>query len=705
MTAARIERLLEELTLDEKIDLVHGTTDPKGEAVGYVPPVERLDIPALRMVDGPLGVRLPDGSSTAFPASISLASTWDPTLAREQGTAMGREVRAHGQNVLLGPGTNLIRAPNCGRNFEYYSEDPQLSAAFAAEVVAGIQSEDVIATVKHYVANNQEKNRYDVSADVSERALREIYLPSFRAAVEEADAGSVMTSYNRVNGTHMSDHRRLLTDVLKDEFGFDGFVMSDWYGVESTAGAARAGLDLEMPGQSADKEALAETLDVEVDPDDIRFPDTLPDMNEGGFFDEPLREAVESGEIDESVVDEKVHRILGTMDRFGLFDDSEDDGALDTPEHRDLAREIAVEGTVLLRNDGALPLSEDASLAVLGPNADEAKLGGGGSSEVTPFVETSPVDGLRERAAACRFERGVPRITESSLFDEFVPDRPLTEDDDEDADADFDAAVDTAAAADCAVVVVQDDNTESKDRDDIGFPGRQDELVEAVADAADRTVVVLRSGGPVELPWVDDVDAVVQTWYPGQADGDALAAVLYGDADPGGRLPVTFAPEADYPTASEAAFPGVDDVARYDEGVFVGYRHFDRNGVDPTFPFGHGRSYADFEYGEATVKRDGTEVTVNVPVSNVAEHSGTEVVQVYVREDDPAVPRPDRELGGFEKIRLAAGERETVSVTLDADAFAYYDEDDGWTVPSGEYTLLVGRSSRDVRETASVTLD
>jgi len=702
VTTERVRRLLAELTLGEKVDLVHGTTDPSGEAVGYVPSVDRLDIPALRMVDGPLGVRLPDGSSTAFPAAISLASTWDPTLAREQGLAMGREVRAHGQNVLLAPGTNLIRVPNCGRNFEYYSEDPHLSAAFVTEMIAGIQSEDVVATVKHYVANNQERNRYVVRTDVSERALREIYLPAFRAAVEEADVGAVMTAYNRVNGTHMSDHRRLLSDVLKAEFGFDGVVMSDWYGVESTAGAARAGLDLEMPGHPADKEALAEMLDV--DPDDIRFPDTLPDMSEGGFFDEPLRGAVESGEIDESVVDEKVRRILETMDRFGLFADRGDGGALDAPDHRDLAREIAVEGTVLLRNDGALPLAEDASLAVLGPNADEAKLGGGGSSEVTPFVETSPVDGLRDRAAECRFERGVPRITESSLFDAFVPDRRRPEDD-ESGDADFDAAVDAAAAVDCAVVVVQDDTTESEDRDDLGLPGRQDDLVEAVADAAERTVVVLRTGGPVELPWVDDVDAVVQTWYPGQADGDALAAVLCGDADPGGRLPVTFAPESDYPTAPREAFPGVDDVARYDEGVFVGYRHFDRNGIDPTFPFGHGRSYADFEYGEATVEEDGTDVTVNVPVANAAERSGTAVVQVYVREDDPAVPRPDRELGGFEKIRLAAGEREPVSVTVDADAFAYYDEDDGWTVPDGEYTLLVGRSSRDVRATASVTLD
>jgi len=716
MTSERVESLVADLTLAEKIGLVHGDADPEGQATGYVPPVERLGIPALRLVDGPLGVRVEAGRATAFPASIALAATWDPSLAREQGAAMGREARAYGQDVLLGPGVNVARAPQCGRNFEYYGEDPHLAARLAVGMVDGVQSADVAATVKHYAANNQETNRYAVDARVSERALREIYLPAFRAAVEEGDAGAVMTAYNRINGTYASEHPHLLGDVLRDDFGFDGIVMSDWYGTESTVPAANAGLDLEMPGvtfaEMVPDGALPEGFDAET----VEFPDTVADMQDTKFFADPLREAVESGAVDESVVDAKVRRILGTMERFGVFDrdggsDAEADDALDAPEHRELARRIAVEGTVLLRNDGALPLADDAELAVVGPNADAAKLGGGGSSEVTPFVQTSPVEGLRERAPAATFERGVDRIPESSLFDDIpgfggeegeeADDEPT---DDDTAPADFDAAVAAAADADCAVVVVQDDTTEGKDREDLRLPGRQDELVAAVAEAAERTVVVVRSGGAVELPWLDRVDAVVGSWYAGQGEGEALAAVLYGDADPGGRLPVTFAPEEQYPTAEPGAFPG-DDAVEYAEGVFVGYRYLDREGTEPTFPFGHGESYAAFEYGEPTVEQGDDGVTLRVPVENVADRAGTEVVQAYVGEDDPAVPRPERELAGFEKVRLDPGERETVTVTLDADAFAYYEEGSGWTTPAGPYTVEVGRSARDVRGTASVTLD
>ncbi len=700
------------LSLDEKLRLLHGATDPDDSSVGYVPPIPRVGIPALRMVDGPMGVRAVGGSATAFPASVALAATWNPRLAREQGASMAREARAHGQNVLLAPGTNVVRVPHCGRNFEYYSEDPHLSARFAAASVRGIQSEDVVATVKHYVANNQETNRYRVSAAVSERALREIYLPAFRAAVEEADVGAVMTAYNRVNGTHMSDHRPLLRDVLKDEFGFDGFVMSDWWGTESSVGAARAGLDVEMPGVTFEERATAERLPEDVDPADVEFPETLPDMHEGGLFGEPLRDAIESGAVDESVVDGKVRRVLETMARFGLLGADSDGGRrggeLDTPRHRQLARRIAVEGTVLLKNEGALPLDEAAAVALVGPNADAAKLGGGGSSEVTPVARTSPVDGLRERAAECRFERGVPRITESSLFDAFGAGdggESTADADDADDDASLDAALEAAAEADCAVVVVQDDTTESEDRDDLRLPGRQDELVSAVADAADRTVVVLRTGGPVQLPWVDEVDAVLETWYAGQAEGEALAAVLYGDADPGGRLPLTFGRRADdYPTAAPERFPGANDEVDYSEGVFVGYRYFDREDIAPLFPFGHGRSYASFEYGESSVERDGDEVTVTVPVRNVGNRPGKEVVQVYVRDEDPPVPRPPRELKGFETVRLDPGERRRASVTLDRDAFAYYDQDEGWVVSEGRFTLLVGRSAREIRDRVSVAL-
>ncbi|HET7322849.1 MAG TPA: glycoside hydrolase family 3 C-terminal domain-containing protein, partial [Halococcus sp.] len=530
-----------------------------------------------------------------------------------------------------------------------------------------------------------------------ERALHELYLPSFRAAVE-AGVGSVMTAYNRVNGTYMSEHRSLLRDVLKDEYEFDGFVVSDWWGTESTVNAASAGLDVEMPGDIDPYDDLpSEELPDDADPEDIEFPDILPSMDKGGLFGEPLHEAVEAGEIDEATIDEMVNRVLRTMERFGILDGDRTNGALDTPEHRRLARRIAIEGTVLLKNDGTLPLDDDA-VALIGPNADTAKLGGGGSSEVSPFTQTSPLNGFRERAATVSFERGVPPITESSLFDAFTAD----DDTADEPDVSLEDAVAAAETADCAVVVVQDDTTEGTDRETLGLPGGQDELVEAVADAAERTVVVLRTSGPVTLPWVEDVNAVVETWYAGQADGDALAAVLYGDDDPGGRLPVTFGRRAvDYPTNTPERFPG-DDVVEYDEGVFVGYRYFDREGIDPVFPFGHGLSYTSFEYGEPITERDEEQVVLTVPVHNTGERSGTEVVQVYVHEDETAVQRPDRELKGFAKIRLDAGERKRTSVVLDHDAFAHYD--DGWTVSPGTFTLLVGRSSRDIRGEVTVEM-
>ncbi|AEH39242.1 beta-glucosidase family protein [Halopiger xanaduensis] len=688
--------LVDDLTLEEKIELLHGSLDPDGKATGYVPANDRVGTPPLKMVDGPLGVRAMGERATAFPSSISLASSWRPDLAREFGAALGRETAAHDQDVLLGPGVNIVRVPHGGRNFEYYSEDPHLTSRVGVGTIDGIQSEGVAATVKHYVANNQETNRYEVSADVSERALREIYLPAFRAAVEEADVLSVMTAYNRVNGTHMSDHERLLTDVLKDEWRFDGVVVSDWWGTRSTGDAALAGLDLEMPGVELKEyipEEAAEAVDA-TDDEDGELP-PLPDVP--AYFGEPLREAAEAGEVDESVLDEKLSRLFGLMEATGCFDDGDREGVLDTEEHRRLAREIAIEGTVMLRNDDALPLAADDSIALVGPNADAAKLGGGGSSEVSAFTETSPLEGLEDRAVDVRFERGVSPIAESSFFDDG------DDDDTADEETSIDDAVAAAAEADCAVVVAQDDASEFKDRSDIELPGDQNELISAVADAADRTVVVLRTSGPVEMPWLEAVDAVLETWYPGQTDGEALADVLFGDADPGGRLPVTFGRSAaDYPTADEGSFPGVDDVADYDEGVFVGYRHFDEHDLEPLFPFGHGLSYATIEYEDVTVTETDDGVEVAVDLHNASDRAGKEVVQVYAERAAAPVPTPERELAGFEPVSLEAGESTTVTVALEAEDFAYYDEDDGWTVPSGTNGVSVGRSSRDAEATIDV---
>ncbi|WP_226008395.1 beta-glucosidase family protein [Natrinema salinisoli] len=677
-----LDTIIKNLTLDEKIRLVHGAVDPHEKATGYLSGVEHVDIPPLSLVDGPLGVRASGERATAFPASIALAASWQPSLAQRFGRALARETAAHGQDVILAPGVNIVRVPHGGRNFEYYSEDPYLTARTGVAVIDGIESEDVAATVKHYAANNQETNRYEVSAAVSERALREIYLPAFRAAVEEADVTSVMTAYNRVNGTHMSDHEYLLSNILKDEWGFDGFVVSDWWGTRSTITAARAGLDVEMPGIT-----LEEFVPADADVDDL--PEAMPPVpNVPALFGEPLRKAVESGELDEAVIDEKVRRVLRGMASIGCFDEWPE-GELDTPVHRELAREIATEGAVLLQNDDTLPLEDVNSLAVIGPNADTAKLGGGGSSEVLPFIQTSPVDGLDARDVSITFERGIPSVTESRVFTAGT--------EEERPDSSINDAVDAAAAADCAVVVVQDDATEFQDRPDLALPGHQDDLIEAVARVADRAVVVLRTSGPVRMPWLDAVDAVLETWYPGQADGEALADLLFGDAEPGGRLPTTFGRSvADYPTSDDAAFPGVDDVARYDEGIFVGYRHFDAHDISPAFPFGHGLSYTSFVYGQPSVTEDRDGFAVAVPVENTGGRHGKAVVQVYAQKAAAPVPTPKRELVGFEATTLEVGEQRTLTVSVERSDFEYYDEQAGWTLATGENVLFVGRSSRDI---------
>lgn len=682
--------IIDELTLPEKVQLLHGAIDPAGKATGYLPGIERVDIPPLNLVDGPLGVRPIGGRATAFPASIALASSWKPSLARRFGTALALETAAHGQDVILAPGVNIIRTPQGGRNFEYYSEDPHLTARTAVSTIKGIESEGVSASVKHYVANNQETNRYEVSAEVNERALREIYLPAFRAAVEEAGVTSVMTAYNRVNGTHMSDHGLLVSDVLKDEWGFEGFVVSDWWGTRSTVAAARAGVDVEMPGIRLE-EFMPEDFDMENLPEE-RPP--TPDVP--ALFGEPLREAVESGELNEAVIDEKVERIVRSMASIGRFDERPTE-ELDTHEHRTLAREMATEGTVLLKNDGTLPLADVDSIAVIGPNADTAKIGGGGSSEVSPFVRTSPVDGLAALDIDIDFERGVPRISESTVFNDAS--------EEENHKSSIDNAVRAASETEVAVVVVQDDAAEFVDRDSLELPGRQNELISVVAEAAQRTVVVLRTSGPVTMPWVDDVEAVLETWYPGQADGDALADVLFGDAEPGGRLPVTFGRSADdYLTNTEAAFPGLDNEAQYNEGIFVGYRYFDKQNLTPEFAFGHGLSFTSFKYGEPSVTQHEDEVTVEVPVSNIGSRRGKEVVQTYVQKSAASVPTPDRELVGFDAVSLAADEEMTVTMSLDQSDFAYFDEDEGWTIATGYNTLHIGRSARDLRTTVEVNI-
>ncbi|ELZ30244.1 beta-glucosidase [Halosimplex carlsbadense 2-9-1] len=735
MSDGRVDALLSALTLDEKLRLVRGRADPEGHATGYVPGVERLDIPPLGLVDGPLGIR--DRQATAFPATIALGAAWDPDLARRLGRALAAETRARGHDVLLAPGLNIVRVPTGGRNFEYLSEDPLLTAEAAAAYVDGVETGGVGATAKHFVANNQERRRDTVDAVVSERALREIYLPGFRAAVD-AGASAVMAAYNRVNGHYMSEHQQLLDGVLREEWGFGGVVMSDWWGTHDAVAAADGGLDLEMPGASPLelfapnsrglramlRLRLSERLDL--DPPlvwrlaDRVTDDGQPDPYPFDFFGDPLRRAIADGLVAEATLDSKVRRVLGLYDRLGTLDGSRSDSAGDTAPtvdrdaHHDLARVVARRGTVLLANDGVLPLEDGDTLAVVGPNADEAKVGGGGSSEVTPTRTVSPVEGLRGRTSApgVTFERGVERVANPSMFD--LPGSGLRRR--LGRGPDFDAAVEAAADADVAVVVVQDGATEGEDRDSMALPGKQDRLVRAVTEANPDTVVVCRSSGPVELPWADDAAAVVQTWYPGQADGAALADVLYG-ADPGGRLPVTVGRRFDdYPVAGdERRYPGEHEHVHYGEGVFVGYRGFDRDGVAPRFPFGHGLSYAAFDYADLAVEATGidgtadleaTALDVAVTVENRADRPGREVLQAYV--GPPAAPagvdRPERELAAFESVALDGGERRAVSLSVPQRALARYDPRDGWTVDAGEYAVVVGRSARDERARVSVEL-
>ena len=725
MAPARTDAILAALSLDEKLRLVRGRADPDGRATGYVPGVERAGIPPLRLVDGPLGVR--DGDATAFPATIALGAAWDPDLAERLGGALAAETRVKGHDVLLAPGLNVVRVPTCGRNFEYLSEDPHHGARVGAACVRGLEANGVAATAKHFVANNQERRRDTVDAVVDERTLREIYLPAFEAAVE-AGASALMTAYNRVNGEYMSEHRKLVEGVLREEWGFDGVAMSDWWGTHDAVAAAEGGLDLEMPGASVVELfapnsttlrallclRLSDRLDV--DPplfwrplDRYVADDGQPDPYPYDFFGDRLRDAVETGRVSEATVDAKARRVLGLYDRLGLLDGERPAGTVDWDAHHDLARTVARRGTVVLGNDGTLPLSGAESLAVVGPNADDAKVGGGGSSEVDPTRTVSPIEGLRERAPTVRAAPGVERVADPSMFD--IPWSGLGERLHSTDGPDLDAAVSAAAAADVAVVVVQDGATEGEDRDSLALPGDQNRLVAAVADANPRTVVVVRSSGPVTMPWVDDVAAVLATWYPGQADGAALADVLYG-ADPGGRLPVTFGRRfADYPVADERRYPGVDGRAHYDEGVFVGYRGFDRDGASPLFPFGHGESYAEFAFDDVAVEGDGVErdgddgLTVSVTVENTADRPGREVVQAYVEPPTGPVDRPVRELGGFASVALDGGERRRVSLSVPQRALARYDADAGWTVDPGEYAVVVGRSSRDERTRVSVRVD
>ena len=818
--------LLDQMTLDEKISLL------SGRGMYDTQNIDRLNIPSLQLWDGPNGVRSNSGQpTTAFPVGIAMGATWNRSLIEELGTALGRECRSMGVEVLLGPTVNIIRTPLGGRNFEAYSEDPYLTGEIGVAFVRGLQGQHVGCSVKHYIANNQEKNRNSVSAEVSERTLREIYLPGYKKIVQEANPMTFMAAYNRINGVFASEHTYLIDDILRGVCGFQGVVLSDWGAVQSTVPSLTAGLDLEMPGP-------------------------------GNFYEKPLRKAVKNGDVSVELVDVSTLRMLELILKTSSLnkDISDTTYALsaEMTKNRVLARRVAEESIVLLKNEaGLLPINPDAvtSIAVVGPNADREISQGGGSARVTSQHNITPLDGIRSVSTKYSIpvsshpgvenHPAVPLIEpalilpmegspEAGLKGEYykspnfsgspyktVTDKTLrifglVEGDDSFAsvrwsgvftapqtgeykfsanaglgkakifldgkkvsftdktpplfggripgasigsillaegnhpimveysarmnffmrlllklmmpgmsgilesfrlleigcrvpEPDMNIAVETAKNAAFVIVVAgTPDNyeTEGDDRPSMKLPGRQDEFIRAVLEANENSVVVINSGSPVEMPWADDCRAIVQMWLPGQEGGSALANVLFGSVNPSGKVPVTF-PKKLEDNPSFNNYPG-DKTVKYEEGLYIGYRHYDSSEIEPLFPFGHGLSYTHFDFDSLAAPdsvKMGDEFQASLTVTNVGEVAGSEVVQLYIRDLVASVDRPYKELKGFNKVRLDPGESKRVTFSINKLDLSFYDTTSGaWVAETGEFKLLVGSSSKEIKSQKSIYL-
>jgi len=793
----RIEDILKQMTLEEKITLLGGD-DTRFNGCG----VQRLGIPPIRMSDGPVGVRT--GEATAFPASVNMAASWDTALIYRYGVALGEETKAKGKNCILGPCVGIHRFPLNGRNFESFGEDPYLAARMAVNVIKGVQSQNVIATIKHYVCNDQEweRNNYDVVVD--ERTLREIQLPAFEYAVKEANVRAVMSAYNIVNGEHCSENKHLLTDILKNDWNFKGIVMSDWVSVYSADKAANNGLDLEMPRPK--------------------------------WFKDVLLAAVKSGQVSQNVIDDKVHRHLRVRLETGLFENpspKEDESIIQSESHQNLALEIAQKSIILLKNDNILPLAEDKikTIALIGPSAKTARTGGGGSSRVRPWKAVSPYEGLINLLGdnvKIKFAEGAridtvkaasipskylrtpdgqangllgeyynnPRLEGKAVFirvdsninfdykagspdprinpdnfsirwtGKFIPPATQTyhlsvssndgsrlyingklavdnwgnlseklkackmrmeagkaydikiefnenggnavirlgwkDPTDKTREPTIEEAVQVAKNADVVVLCVgntADYEGEGSDVADFKMVGDQDKLVQAVAKANPNTVVVVYGGVPVLMKnWLNNVKAVIVAMYPGQEGGNAISQILFGKVNPSGKLPFTYIQER----GQSPAFKGYKDPGlkvHYSEGVFVGYRYYDKNHIEPLFPFGYGLSYTTFEYGNLKVQKTGDMTyLVSIDVKNTGKAAGQEVIQLYVSQKKSSVERPVKELKGFSKVNLMPGETKTVEIKLENRAFQFYHpEKRQWTAEPGEFEILAGTSSRDLR--------
>lgn len=719
---ARIEELLSQLTLEEKISMIHG------EALFQTAGVARLGIPPLKMSDGPMGVRKEfaadswvnigstDDQVSYLPSNSALASTWSREMAYKIGKVLGAEARGRGKDVILAPGINIKRSPLCGRNFEYMSEDPRLVEVMVVPLIKGIQENDVAACVKHFVANNQETDRLEVDTYLDERTLREIYFPGFKAAIDKGETHSIMGAYNRLFGEYCCHSKYLLTTILRDEWSYDGAIISDWGGVHDTKEAAESDLDMEMSVK-------------------VNF--------NNYYMANPLLEAVRSGEIKEEYIDKKIRNILRTMLRLNMLGDDRKNRASGTynhPSHHKAILECARESIILLKNeDERLPLQKDKikSLAVIGLNGERVHSSGGGSAEIKALYEISPLLGLKMELGGdydMKYTKGyyVPTKREKKLnwqqdslnreeqdkFEEEMRNKlkELEKENQNMQEELLNEAVALAKETDDVILIVgldHDYDVEGKDRMDMKLPYGQDRLIKEVLAVNSNAIVVVIAGSPVEMePWADDAKAIVWSYYAGMEGGRALAEVLLGKVNPSGKLAETFPKKLDDSPAHSIGEFGLHGKVTYKEGIYVGYRHFDSHNIDTQYPFGHGLSYTTFEYSNLLVSldessiEDDVNVKVKVAIRNTGNLAGAEVVQVYVADKEASVSRPVHELKGFTKVYLEPGQEEIIEVSLNKDSFGFFDEDGhSFLVEPGDFEIQVGSSSRDIRLTELVRLN
>ncbi len=725
-TEKEIEKLISKLTLDEKIAMIHGATLFKTGAV------DRLGIPAISTSDGPMGVRadfmddrwIPSGNNddqvSYLPSNSALASTWNPYRAYEMGHVLGAEARGRGKDVILAPGINIKRDPLCGRNFEYMSEDPKLAASLAVPFVKGVQENDVAACVKHFAANVQETDRLMVDEEIDDRTLYELYLPAFKAAVQDGGAYSIMGAYNKINGYHCCESKNLLDLVLRGEWGFDGTVISDWGAVHNTKEAAECSMDIEMS--------------VFADFDDYKMAN-------------PLKEAIMKGEISEETVNAKVRNILRMMYRLKMIGKQKEErkaGVYNTPEHREMILRTAEESMILLKNDNQiLPLNPAGikKLVVIGQNAAKIHSDGGGSAEIKALYEVCPLMGLKAYLGG--------NVEVQYLKGYHVPEKPKTFDHNWQADSLddlkntdigmptrdevnetemrrkseeerlaqiekekteiheknqklFAQAVEAAKNADAVIFVGglnHDIDSEGFDRSNMTLPYEQDLLIDALLDVRKDLIVTFVGGSPVEMPWRQKASAILWSYYAGMETGNAFAKVIFGDVNPSGKLAETFPGKyADCVTAKNGQ-SGLWGKIRLEEGLYCGYRYFDKEHIAPAFCFGHGLSYTEFSYSGLTLKAEkGRDVKLNFTVKNTGKRIGSEIIQVYVAPIAPKVDRPNKELKAYAKVELAPGKSRKVSITLKQEDFAYFDEHlHEFIADAGDYEILVGASCQDIR--------